>query len=77
MDCSGRRSEGEERWNGDSSDVLLLPAARVAGSGTGEGGGVATAQTVREAQMVENGRAEVSGNLMIESSNSFFNIMST
>lgn len=39
MDCSGRRSEGEERWNGDSSDVLLLPAARVAGSGTGEGGG--------------------------------------
>jgi hypothetical protein len=76
MDCSGRRSEGEERWNGDSSDVLLLPAARVAGSGTGWGGG-ATAHTAREAQMVENGRAEVSGNLMIESSNSFFNIMST
>jgi hypothetical protein len=48
MDCSGRRSEGEERWNGDSSDVLLLPAARVAGSGTGCGGG-ATAHTARGA----------------------------
>jgi hypothetical protein len=77
MDCSGRRSEGEERWNGDSSDVLLLPAARVAGSGTGCVGGGGRRHIQLEAQMVENGRAEVSGNLMIESSNSFFNIMST
>ena len=41
LDCSGRRSEGEEQGLGDN---LLLPVARVAGSGTeqGWGGGVGT-----------------------------------
>lgn len=72
LDCSGRRSEGEERGLGDD---LWSPAARVAGSGTEQG--AALAHTEREAQEVECGRAEDLGNLRIESSNSFFNITST